>query len=100
MIRESESPFTVRLCIDYRKLNLQMIQDAYAISKLDDTFSALSGSQWFSVIDLKSGYYWIEVEETDKPKTEFVCPLVFLEFNRMPQGVTNTPSTFQRLMGK
>ncbi|KAG1925421.1 interleukin-1 receptor accessory protein-like 1-A [Pimephales promelas] len=112
VIRESESPFSspivvvrkkngqVRLCIDYRRLNLQTIKDAYSLPKLEDTFSALSGSQWFSVLDLKSGYYQIEVEEADKPKTAFVCPLGFWEFNRMPQGVTNAPSTFQRLMEK
>lgn len=110
VIRESESPFaspivvvrkkngSVRLCIDYRKLNLQTIKDAYPLPKLEDTFSALSGSKWFSVLDLKSGYYQIEMEESDKPKTAFVCPLGFFEFNRMPQGVTNAPSTFQRLM--
>ena len=112
MIRESESPFSspivvvrkkngqVRLCIDYRKLNLQTVKDAYALPRMDDTFTALSGSKWFSVLDLKSGYYQIEVDEVDKPKTAFVCPLGFWEFNRMPQGVTNAPSTFQRLMEK
>lgn len=57
-------------------------------------------SQHFQVLDLKSGYYQIEVEEKDKPKTVFICPLGFREFNRMPQGVTNAPSTFQRLMEK
>ncbi len=112
VIRESESPFSlpivvvrkkngdVRLCIDYRKLNLQTVKDAYALPNLEETFSALTGSKWFSVLDLKSGYYQIEVEEADKPKTAFVCPLGFWEFNRMPQGVTNAPSTFQRLMEK
>lgn len=112
VIRESESPFaspivvvrkkngSVRLCIDYRKLNLQTIKDAYALPKLEDAFTALSGSEWFSVLDLKSGYYQIEMEEADKDKTAFVCPLGFWEFNRMPQGVTNAPSTFQRLMEK
>lgn len=112
VIRESESPFSspivvvrkkngqVRLCIDYRKLNLQTVKDAYALPRMDDTFTALSGSRWFSVLDLKSGYYQIEVDEADKPKTAFVCPLGFWEFNRMPQGVTNAPSTFQRLMEK
>ncbi|CAI5682211.1 unnamed protein product [Oreochromis niloticus] len=112
VIRESESPFSspivvvrkkngqVRLCIDYRKLNLQTVKDAYALPRMDDTFAALSGSRWFSVLDLKSGYYQIEVDEADKPKTAFVCPLGFWEFNRMPQGVTNAPSTFQRLMEK
>ncbi len=65
---------------------------------LEETFSALPGSRWFSVLDLKSGNYQIEVEESDKHKTAFVSPLGFWEFNQMPQGVTNAPSTFQRLM--
>ncbi|KAL0187224.1 hypothetical protein M9458_018894, partial [Cirrhinus mrigala] len=110
VIRESESPFAspivvvkkknndVRLCIDFRKLNSQTIKDAYALPNLEEAFSVLSGSKWFSVLDLKSGFYQIEMEEADKQKTAFVCPLGFYEFNRMPQGVTNAPSTFQRLM--
>ncbi len=112
VIRESESPFSspivvvrkkngdIRLCIDYRKLNQQTIKDAYALPNLEETFSALTGSKWFSVLDLKSGYYQIAMNEDDKPKTAFVTPLGFWEFNRMPQGVTNAPSTFQRLMEK
>lgn len=111
-IRESESPFAspivvvrkkngdVRLCVDYRKLNSQTIKDAYALPNLEESFSALAGSQWFSVMDLKSGYYQVEMNEEDKPKTVFVCPFGFYEFSRMPQGVTNAPSTFQRLMEK
>lgn len=112
VIRESESPFSspivvvrkkngdIRLCVDYRKLNLQTIRDAYALPNLEESFSALAGAQWFTVMDLKSGYYQIEMEESDKQKTAFVCPLGFYEWNRMPQGITNAPSTFQRLMEK
>lgn len=112
VIRESESSFSspivvvrkkngdVRLCIDYRKLNMQTVKDVYPLPNLEESFSALTGSRWFSVLDLKSGYYQIEVEEADKAKTAFVTPLGFWEFNRMPQGVTNAPSTFQRLMEK
>lgn len=107
VIRESESPFaspivvvrkkdnTVRLCIDFRKLNSQTIKDAYALPNLEEVFSTLTGLQWFSVLDLKSGFYQIGMEEADKCKTAFVCPLGFWEFNRMPQGITNAPSTFQ-----
>lgn len=110
VIRESQSPYSspivvvrkrnnsVRLCIDFRKLNLQTRKDSYALPNLEEMFSALSGSKWFTVLDLKSGYYQIEVEEEDKEKTAFVTPLGFWEFNRMPQGITNAPSTFQRLM--
>jgi len=112
IIRESESSFSspivvvrkkngdVRLCIDYRKLNAQTVKDPYALPNLEETFTAMHGSQWFSVLDLKSGYYQIEMEEEDKAKTAFVCPLGFWEFQRMPQGITNAPSTFQRLMEK
>lgn len=112
IIRESESPFaspivvvkkkngTIRLCVDYRKLNNQTIKDAYALPNIEEAFSSLSGSKWFSIMDLKSGYYQVEVEEQDKYKTAFVTPMGFWEFNRMPQGVTNAPSTFQRVMEK
>lgn len=112
IIRESESPFSspivvvrkkngdIRLCIDCQKLNLYTIKDAYALPNLEEAFSALRGSKWFLVLDLKSGYYQIEVDETDKRKTAFMCPMGFYEFNRMPQGITNAPSTFQRLMEK
>lgn len=46
----------------------------------------------------QSRYYQVEVAEEDKHNTPFVCPLGFFEFNRLPQGVTNVLSTFQRLM--
>lgn len=110
VIRESESPFlspivvvwkknnSVRLCIDFGKLYSQTIKDAYTLPNLEEAFSVLTGSKWFSVPDLKSGYYQIEMEESDKQKRAFVCPLGFWEFNRMPQGITNAPTTFQRLM--
>lgn len=112
IIRESESPFAspvvvvkkkngaVRLRVDYRKLNNQTIKDAYALPNIEEAFAALTGSRWFSVMDLKSGFYQVEVEEEDKHKTAFVTPVGFWEFNRMPQGVMNAPSTFQRVMEK
>ena len=105
VIRESNSPFSSPIVVvrkkngsmwlyQLQKLNLQTIKDAYALPKLENTFTALSGSEWFSVLDLKAGYKQIEMDEADKSKTTFVCPLGFWEFNRMPQGVTNALSTF------
>lgn len=112
IIRESESPFSspivvvkkkngqIRLCVDYRKLNSQTIKDAYALPHIEEAFASLTGAKWFSVMDLKSGYYQVKMEEEDKHKTAFVTPMGFWEFNRMPRGVTNAPSTFQRVMEK
>ena len=110
IIRESSSQFAspivlvrkkngdIRLCIDYRKLNGRTIRDQYSIPRIEDTLHAMNGAQWFSCLDLKAGYYQIEMAENDKHKTAFWCPLGFYEFNRMPQGITNAPATFQRLM--
>ncbi|XP_013856223.1 uncharacterized protein LOC106512073, partial [Austrofundulus limnaeus] len=97
IIRESKSPFSspivvvrkrngsIRLCVDYRKLNLQTIKDAYALPNLEESFCALTGSKWFTVLDLKSGYYQIEMAEEDEAKTAFVTPLRFWEWNGMPR---------------
>ena len=110
IIRESASQFAspivlvrkkngdLRLCIDYRKLNGRTVRDQYSIPKIEDTLHAMNGAHWFSCLDLKSGYYQIEMAEEDKHKTAFWCPVGFYEFNRMPQGITNAPATFQRLM--
>ena len=60
---------------------------------------ALAGSVWFSTLDLKSGYWQVEVQEEHKERTAFtVGPLGFWECNSMPYGLTNAPATFQRLM--
>lgn len=80
--------------MDYRKLNSQTIKDAYVLPNNEEAFSVLTGSKWFSIMDLKSGYYQVEMEEEDKCKKAFVTLIGFWEFNRMPQGVTNAPSTF------
>ncbi|KAJ8044512.1 hypothetical protein HOLleu_07281 [Holothuria leucospilota] len=110
IIRESSGPYAspivlvrkkngdLRLTVDYRLLNSRTVRDQYNIPKIEDTFHSLSGAAWFSSLDLKSGYYQIEMKEEDKPKTAFWCPLGFYEFNRMPQGICNAPATFQRLM--
>ncbi len=50
------------------------------------------------VLDLRSGYYQIAMSTEDREKTAFICPLGFYQFQRMPQGITGAPATFQRLM--
>ena len=89
----------LRYCIDLRKLNNQTVKDAYSLPQIDETVDSLHGSQWFSSLDLKSGYWQVEMDEESKPLTAFtVGPLGFYECKRMPFGPTNAPTTFQRLM--
>lgn len=97
IIKESKSPYAspivivrkkngeIRMCIDYRTLNSRTIPDQYTTPRIDEALDCLSGSQWFSVLDLRSGYYQIAMSEEDKEKTAFICPLGFYQFERMPQ---------------
>ncbi|XP_015276919.1 PREDICTED: uncharacterized protein LOC107119009 [Gekko japonicus] len=110
IIEESDSPYAspivlvrkksgaLRMVVDYRRLNSITRKDAYPLPRIEETFSLLSGAKWFTVLDLKSGYYQIEMEEKDKPKTAFTTPMGNWQFRMMPQGLTNAPATFQRMM--
>ena len=89
----------LRFCIDLRKLNNQTVKDAYSLLQIDKTLDSLQGSQWFSSLDLESGYWQVEMDEESKPMTAFtVGPLGSYKCKRMPFGLTNAPATFQRLM--
>ena len=110
-IRPSESSFSsnvvlvrkkdgsLRFCIDFRKLNSRTIRDAYNLPRIQDTIDSLTGSKYFSKLDLRSGYWQVEIEEEDKHLTAFtVGNMGFFECNRMAFGLTNAPATFQRLI--
>ena len=85
-------------CVDYCKLIEVMHKDVYPLPWIDDTLNTLSGSKWFTTIDLLSGYWQVEVAREDHPKTAFCTSEGLFEFKVMPFGLTNTPATFQRLM--
>ena len=89
----------LRSCINLCKLNNRTIKDGYSLPRIEDTWGCLHGAVWFSTLDLKSGYWQVEVEEEAKPITAFTMgPLGFRKCECMPYGLTNAPATFQRLM--
>ena len=91
---------TLRLCIDYRKLNKVMIKNQYPLPRIDDLFDQLRGAQVYSKIDLHTGYHHLMVREVEIPKTAFRTRYGHFEFTVMPFGLTNAPATFIDLMHK
>ena len=110
-IRKSKSPWAsavvlvrkkigeLHFCIDLRKLNARMVKDAQTLPRIEDSLDSLSGAIIFTSLDLKSGYWQVELDEDSIPLTAFtVGPLGFYECLWMPFGLTNAQATFQRLM--
>ena len=90
---------SLRFCIDLHKLNSHTIKDAYSLPRINEMLDCLGGSIIFSSLDLKSGYWQVEMDKMSKQLIAFtVGPLGFYKCERMPFGLTNAPATFQRLV--
>ncbi|GFW05346.1 retrovirus-related Pol polyprotein from transposon 412 [Trichonephila clavipes] len=73
-------------------------KDSYPLPRIDDTLDTLSGHKWFSTLDLKSGYWQVEIHPEDREKTAFTSGQGLWQFKVMPFGLCNAPATFERLM--
>ena len=86
---------STRFRVDYWKLNNVTRKDAYPLPRIDTTLDTLHGSRWFSTLDLLSGYWQVEVAESDRSKTAFCTTEGLFQFRVMPFGLCNAPATFQ-----
>lgn len=87
-----------RLCVDYRRLNALTTKNKYPLPLIEDLLDELHGAQWFTSLDLCSGFYQIRMAKGEEFKTAFQTHHDHFEYNVMPYGVTGGPATFQAVM--
>lgn len=83
---------------DFRHLNAKTISDAYLLPRIDEILDRLGGAKYFFVFDLVSGFHQIPIDENDRAKTAFSTSNNHFEFLRMPFGLKNALSEFQRMI--
>ncbi|UYV60174.1 hypothetical protein LAZ67_1000219 [Cordylochernes scorpioides] len=97
--KKSDNPnHPTRLCIDYRKLNQKTVPEHTPIPLIEQIIDRLSQSKIYTILDVKNAYWHIPIDEKDKHKTSFVTQLGCYEWNRLPYGLKNAPSQFERIM--
>ena len=89
---------STRITLDYRKINEVTEKDAYPLPNINSSLSQLAGANYFSKLDLSSGYYQVPMDEESQKYTAFGCEFGLFEYTVMPMGLTNATATFQRLM--
>ncbi|CAF1565511.1 unnamed protein product, partial [Didymodactylos carnosus] len=109
-IEESTSPWsspvvlvkkkdgTIRFCIDYRTLNDVTIKDVFPLPRIDEIFDELAAAVFYTKFDFKAGYFQIPLARQDRSKTAFSTRDNHYQFTVLPQGISNGPPTFQRII--
>lgn len=111
VIKPSKSPWSApvviayrngkpRFCVDYRKLNAVTIPDEFPIPRQSEILSALSSAQVLSSLDALAGFTQLEFADEEVEKTAFRTHMGLFQFCRMPFGLRNGPSIFQRVMNR
>lgn len=111
-IRESTSPYasrivlqnkkdgSKRMCIDFREINKRTVRDVHPLPLIDDQLDQLRGKRYFSLIDLKSGFHHINLDEESRKYTAFVTSSGQYEYTKVPFGLCNGPAVFTRFISQ
>ena len=89
---------TLRLCVDYRRLNKAIVRKQHMLPTLDEITATLEGAKVFSVLDAESGFHQVPLDIESRHYTNFTTPRGMYRFKRLPFGVACAPEIFQRVV--
>ncbi|GKT34677.1 Retrovirus-related Pol polyprotein from transposon 17.6, partial [Aduncisulcus paluster] len=88
------------MCVDFRRVNQVIRHYRFPLPRIADVFVALQNSKHFAVLDLKSGYYQIPIDQSSREITAFITKEGLYEFQSVPFGLKTAPAHFQRVMNR
>ena len=89
-----------RITTDFRRLNSLTVADTYPMENVRETLDWLSSKRVFSTFDLKDGFFQIPLARESRPLTAVRTVLGLFQYTRLPQGLKNSPPTFQRAVNE
>ena len=98
MVLVKKKDGSLKMCVDYRRLNSVSRADAYPMPRIDELIDWLGKAKYISKRNLSRGYWQVPVEAASRDKTAFVTPQGLFQFRVMPFGLHGAPATFKRLM--
>jgi len=96
-VEKRDKEKSLRLCIDPQELNNNILNEHAYVPSFDDVASQINDMKYFSVLDLKDGYWQVKLDEDSRKYCTFATPFGNYRFLRMPFGVKTAPGAFQQM---